>query len=387
MIRYSRHLISKADIKAVNSVLKSDFLTQGPKSILFESLLSKKFKSKHTTSCNSATSALHIACLALGVKKNDIVWTSTNTFVASASCALHCGAKIDLIDINEDDQNIDVGLLENKLKIAKKRNKLPKVIIPVHFSGLPCDMKEIKKLSNKYKFKIIEDASHAVGAKYLNSSIGDCKYSDITVFSFHPVKILTTAEGGAALTNSNYLDSRLKLFRSHGIVKNNINFLNKKIKKESWYYECQNLGLNYRLNEIQSALGISQLKNVKNWVQYRNKLAANYCKKLKDLPIKLPFVKKGCVSSYHLFVIKVLDNKKKITRDKLFRYLAKKKIQTNVHYIPIYTHPYYKKMGFKKNEFPNSEKYIFNCLSLPMHAALKISEQNTIIKFIRKIFK
>ena len=217
MIRYSRQLISSSDIKTVNQVLKSDFLTQGPKSILFEKKLSLKFNVKYSTSCNSATSALHLACLALGVKKGDHVWTCTNSFVASASCALHCGAKIDLVDINSETYNLDVNSLSKKLKIARKKKKLPKVVIPVHFAGLPCEMKEIYKLSKKYKFKIVEDASHAVGAKYYGSKIGSCKYSDITIFSFHPVKIMTTAEGGAALTNSKELDFKLKFYRSHGI--------------------------------------------------------------------------------------------------------------------------------------------------------------------------
>lgn len=385
MIRYSRQLISPSDIKTVNQVLKSDFLTQGPKSILFEKKLSLKFDAKFSTSCNSATSALHLACLALGVKKGDYVWTCTNSFVASASCALHCGAKIDLIDINSETYNLDVNSLSKKLKIAYKKKKLPKVVIPVHFAGLPCEMKEIYKLSKKYKFKIVEDASHAVGAKYFNTKIGSCKFSDITIFSFHPVKIMTTAEGGAALTNYKDLDHKLKFYRSHGIIKSR-KFLNNR-NKANWYYECKDLGFNYRLNDIQSALGISQLKKVNKWLSYRNKLAKNYQKKLKNLPIEYFPVNKGLYSSYHLFIIKILKNKKKLTRDNLFKYLYKKNIQTNVHYIPIHTHPYYKKLGFKSKNFPNAENYIKNCLSLPMHAALKLSDQNKVINLIKKFFK
>ena len=385
MIRYSRQLISSSDIKTVNQVLKSDFLTQGPKSILFEKKLSLKFNVKYSTSCNSATSALHLACLALGVKKGDHVWTCTNSFVASASCALHCGAKIDLVDINSETYNLDVNSLSKKLKIARKKKKLPKVVIPVHFAGLPCEMKEIYKLSKKYKFKIVEDASHAVGAKYYGSKIGSCKYSDITIFSFHPVKIMTTAEGGAALTNSKELDFKLKFYRSHGITKEK-KFLNKR-NKANWYYECKNLGFNYRLNDIQSALGISQLKKINKWILYRNKLAKNYQKKLKNLPIEFFSNKKGFYSSYHLFIIKIFKNKKGLTRDNLFKYLHKKNIQTNVHYIPIHTHPFYEKLGFKRKNFPNAEQYFKSCLSLPMHAALKLSDQNKVIKLIKKFFK
>ena len=385
MIRYSRQLISFSDIKTVNQVLKSDFLTQGPKSILFEKKLSSKFNVKYSTSCNSATSALHLACLALGVKKGDHVWTCTNSFVASASCALHCGAKIDLVDINSETYNLDINSLSKKLKIAFKKKKLPKVVIPVHFAGLPCEMREIYKLSKKYKFKIVEDASHAVGAKYYGSKIGSCKFSDITIFSFHPVKIMTTAEGGAALTNSKELDFKLKFYRSHGITKER-KFLNKR-NKASWYYECKDLGFNYRLNDIQSALGISQLKKVNKWLLYRNKLAKNYQKSLKDLPIEFFLSKKGFYSSYHLFIIKILKNKKGLNRDDLFKYLHKKKIQTNVHYIPIHTHPFYRKLGFKSKNFPNAENYIKNCLSLPMHAALNLSDQNKVINQIKKFFK
>ncbi len=385
MIRYSRQLISSSDIKTVNQVLKSDFLTQGPKSILFEKKLSSKFNVKYSTSCNSATSALHLACLALGVKKGDHVWTCTNSFVASASCALHCGAKIDLVDINSETYNLDINSLLKKLKIAYKKKKLPKVLIPVHFAGLPCEMREIHKLSKKYKFKIIEDASHAVGAKYYGSKIGSCKYSDITIFSFHPVKIMTTAEGGAALTNSKELDFKLKFYRSHGITKER-KFLNKR-NKANWYYECKDLGFNYRLNDIQSALGISQLKKVNKWLLYRNKLAKNYQKKLKNLPIEFFSSKKEFYSSYHLFIIKILKNKKGLTRDNLFKYLHKKNIQTNVHYIPIHTHPFYKKLGFKSKNFPNAEHYFKNCLSLPMHVALKFSDQNKVINLIKKFFK
>ena len=345
MIPYSRQIISSIDIKEIKKVLKSDFITQGPKSELFEKKLSKNVDVNFVTTFNSGTSALHISCLALGVGKGDVVWTCTNSFVASANCALYCGAKVDFIDIDETTYNINILDLEKKLKNAKILNELPKVIIPIHFGGFPCDMKKIFKLSKKYKFKIIEDASHAIGAKYFNNKIGNCKYSDITVFSFHPVKIITTAEGGAALTNSKQLDKKLKLLRTHGITREK-KYLNKK-RKESWYYEFQELGYNYRLNEIQCALGISQLQRLNKWVSYRNEIAEIYRKKLKDLPLAMPPKQKGYYSSYHLFVIQILKNKKKIDRNKLYKLLKKRGIQTNIHYIPIHTHPYYKRKDLK----------------------------------------
>lgn len=383
MIPYSRQIISLADIKKVNEVLKSDYLTQGPKTHLFEKEIEKNIGVKHAITFNSATSALHIACLALNVGKNDFVWTCTNSFVASANCALYCGANVDLIDIDKRNYNISISELENKLKKAKKVNKLPKVVIPVHFSGVPCDMKSIFNLSKKYKFKILEDASHAIGAKYKNSKIGDCKYSDITVFSFHPVKIITTAEGGAALTNSKHLEKRLKLLRTHGITREK-KYLYKK-KKENWYYEFQDLGYNYRLNEIQSALGISQLKSLRKWVTYRNKLADIYRKNLKNLPLVLPEKNEGYYSSNHLFVIQI-KKQGKINRDFIYKTLKKKNIQTNVHYIPIHTHPFYKKKGFKNKDFPNSMRYFENCLSLPMHAGLTLKSQKKVINILKKVY-
>jgi|ETNmetMinimDraft_16_1059900.scaffolds.fasta_scaffold12616_2 UDP-4-amino-4,6-dideoxy-N-acetyl-beta-L-altrosamine transaminase len=384
MISYSRQIINSEDIRKVKEVLKSDFLTQGPKSRLFEKKLSKNVGAKFATTFNSGTSALHISCLSLGVGKGDLVWTCTNSFVASANCALYCGANVDFVDIDKSSYNISISDLEKKLKISKTLSKLPKVIIPVHFGGFPCDMKSIFELSKKYKFKIIEDASHALGAKYYNNKIGDCKYSDITVFSFHPIKIITTAEGGAALTNSSYLDNKLKLLRTHGITRQKKYLVNK--KKESWYYEFQELGYNYRLNEIQSALGLSQLERLNKWVGYRNQLADIYTKELKNLPLIVPKVKKGYYSSYHLFVIRVLNNKRKISRDFLYKLLKNNGIESNVHYIPIHSHPYYKKKGFKNKNFPNAIKYFKTCLSLPMHAGLTKKNQKTVINFLKKVY-
>jgi UDP-4-amino-4,6-dideoxy-N-acetyl-beta-L-altrosamine transaminase len=382
MIPYSRQIITKKDKKKVNLVLGSHFITQGKLLEKFEKSLASRADAKYATGFNSATSALHISCLALGVKKNDIVWTCTNSFVASANCALYCGAKIDLIDINNNDFNINIDDLEKKLLKAKRKGKLPKVLIPVHFGGRPCDMGKIFKLSKKYKFKIIEDASHALGAKYKGKKIGSCKFSDITVFSFHPVKIITTVEGGAALSNSKQLDQKLKLLRNHGIIRDK-RYLKKK-RMPLWYYEFQELGFNYRLNEIQAALGISQLEKLNKWVSYRNQLADIYREKLKNLPIYIPPKKRSYYSSYHLFVIIIKKNKKNLSRDDVFNLLKKNNIQSNVHYIPIHTQPFYKKLGFKNKNYPEMTKYFNRCLSLPMYAGLTRKKQNKVINILRR---
>ena len=384
MIPYSRQLIDTKDIKSVIKTLKSDFLTQGKNLLKFENKISNKFQSKYSICFNSATSALHISCLALGVTKGDIVWTCTNSFVASSNCALYCGATVDLVDMDERNFNINISELEKKLILAKKKNKLPKLVIPVHFAGLPCDMKKIHSLSIKYKFKILEDASHAVGAKYYNEKIGNCKYSDIAVFSFHPVKIITTAEGGAALTNNKNLKDKLALYRNHGITREKKYLENKNFPK--WYYEHIGLGYNYRLNEIQSALGIVQLSKLEKWIKYRQKIFLNYAEGLKNLPIILPLNYKNYKSSNHLYIIQLLDKSGNL-RNKLYNYLKSSMIEANVHYIPIHTHPYYRKLGFQKKNFPNANLYYKRCLSLPMYAGLKQSQQQEVIKKINKFFK
>ena len=384
MIPYSRQLIGSSEVKAVVKTLKSNFLTQGSNLKKFENTLSKKFSSKYSVGFNSATSALHISCMALGVKKGDVVWTCTNSFVASSNCALYCGAKVELIDIDQETFNISLTELENKLIYAKRKNRLPKLVIPVHFAGLPCDMKKIYDLSQKYGFKILEDASHAVGAKYFDEKIGNCKYSDITVFSFHPVKIITTAEGGAALTNNAKLNEKLILYRNHGITRNKKFLKNKKFPK--WYYEHIGLGFNYRLNEIQSVLGIIQLSKLGQWIKKRQKIFTKYTEELRNLPIILPKKFKNLVSSNHLYVIQTQERSGK-ERDKLYNFLIKNKVEPNVHYIPIHTHPFYKKLGFKYNKFPNANLYYKRCLSIPLYAGLKDSDQDKIIHLIKKFFK
>ena len=383
VINYSKQLISESDINSVSRTLRSDFLTTGPKIKVFEDLIKKKVKSKYSIVVNSATSALHISCLALGLTKNDYLWTSSNSFVASANCALYCNAKIDLVDINLENYNIDVSILEKKLKKAKKQKRLPKIIIPIAFAGYSSDMKKIYQLSKKYKFKIIEDASHALGGKYKNNMVGSNKYSDLTVFSFHPVKMITTGEGGAITTNNNNLAKKLYALRSHGIEKN----LTKKQKKNTpWLFNQNFLGFNYRMTDIQASLGISQIKKLNFFIKKRNQIAKIYDKELKYLPLKLPKIKKNVLSSFHLYVVLVKKNQKKISRNKLYFLLKKKGILTTVHYIPIYKHPYYKKMNFNMSNFKNNEEYFKNAISIPIYPGIKKKNIFKVINTLKKIF-
>lgn len=383
MIPYAKQDIIKKDIKAVQKVLKSNWLTQGPCVDKFEKDVKNFCNAKYGISVNSATSALHISCLALGVGQNDIVWTSPNSFVASSNCALYCGAKVDFVDINPVNYNICISALKKKLSQAKKKDKLPKIVIPVHFAGQPCNMIEIYKLSKIYKFKIIEDASHALGASYKNKGkkykIGSCAHSDIAVFSFHPVKIITTGEGGMAVTNNQNLSKRLKVLRTSGITKDQTQMKFK--SKNPWYYEQISLGYNYRMNDIQATLGSEQLKRAKIYVKKRNKIAKNYNLALKNLPIKTPEVLKENYSAFHLYVI-LLD--KYLNHKKIFKNLRKKGIFVNLHYIPIHTHPYYQSIGFKWGDFPEAENYYSRAISLPMYPGLKINEQRIVIKTLKK---
>ena len=384
ILPYSRQKIDNKDIKEVTKVLKSNFLTQGNKVPEFEKKLVKKLKSKYAVASNSGTSALHIACLSLNLKKDDLVWTSANSFVASINCAKYLGTKVDFLDIDKDTYNISINKLEKKLIKAKENKKLPKLIVVVHFAGLPCDLKKIHKLSKIYKFKIIEDASHAMGAKYFDSLIGSCKYSDITVFSFHPVKIITSGEGGMCLTNNKILKDRMLLFRSHGITNENKKFFIKK-NNQPWYYEQQTLGYNYRMSDIHAALGISQFKKLKNFVRQRNKIAQNYYKLLKDLPLILPKKIKGYTSTFHLFVIRIDYENTKKSYKQIFNYLRKNKIWVNLHYLPIYNHPFYKKLVLKKKEFKNMEDYYKSAISIPIYPGLSFSDQIYVKNKLKKI--
>ena len=382
MTPYSRQYLFPKDIKEVVKVLKSKYLTQGPQIEKFEKKLSKKTKSKYAVVTNSATSALHLACIALGLKKNDYLWTVPITFIASANCGVYCGAKIDLVDINKDTFNIDIKVLEQKLQQAKKKNKLPKILIPVHLGGNPCDLEKINSLAKKYKFKVIEDASHAFGSRYKNSIIGDCRYSDAVVFSFHPVKPITSGEGGAVMSNNYKIYKKIKMLREHGIVREKNLFKNKKQIKP-WYFEQQYLGFNYRLSDINAALGSSQVDHLNKFLKKRNNIAEIYYKKLTD---KIEFQKNhpNTLSARHLFIIKV---QKKIHED-FFNFLRSKGLFVQLHYIPIYRHPYYKKkFKFNIKKFPNSENYYSTTFSIPIYFSLDKKKQFKIVNLINSFFK
>ena len=377
-INYSKHNISKKDITSVIKVLKSDFLTQGPTVKFFEKKIKKIVSAKYAFAVNSATSGLHVACMSIGISKNDVVWTSPNSFVASSNCALYCGAKIDFVDIDLKNYSLCPTKLENKLKSTKKKF-LPKAIVLVHFAGYATNLERIKRLSKKYNFKIIEDASHALGGKYKNSYIGNCQFSDVCVFSFHPVKSITTGEGGLITTNSKKISAKINLFRNHGINRDKKFLLNKTLKIN--HYEQIELGFNYRMSDIAAALGISQANRLKKFTHKRISVAKFYDKELINLPIQKPIFSKD--SSWHLYVILLKNNS---IRKKLFEFLKKRKINCQIHYIPIHIHPYYKKIGFKKKDFPNSVEYYERCLSLPIFFDLKFSAQKKIISLIKKFF-
>ena len=378
MIRYSTQYIDDDDVKAVVKALRSDFLTQGPCIERFEEVVAKYVESKFAISVNSATSALHLACLALGVGKKSLVWTSPNSFVASSNCALYCGAKVDFVDIDPETYNMSLEALEKKLKSSRKK---PDVVIVVHFAGQSCDMKKIAALSKKYKFKIIEDASHALGGEYNGRKIGSCEFSSIAVLSFHPVKMITTAEGGMLTTNDLKLDRMMRELRSHGLVRKAE--LLKHKSHGPWYYEQQSLGYNYRMTEIQAALGISQMNKLDLFVKRRREIAHVYARELEGLPLQLPKEIDGSSMSYHLYVIRLKKHANE--RAKIFKTLMDRGIGVQVHYIPIYRQPYYAKMGFSPKSFPNMEKYYKEALSIPDHVKLSEKDQHFVIDTIRKI--
>ena len=382
MIPYGRQDINQADIDAVVDVLRSDFLTQGPAVPAFEDAIASYCGAKHTIAVNSATSALHIACLALGVGKNDRVWTTPITFVASANCALYCGATIDFVDIDPCTYNMSVVCLEKKLAAAEKAGTLPKVVIPVHLCGQSCDMSLFHTLSQQYGFKIIEDASHAIGGKYQGEPIGNCRYSDITVFSFHPVKIITTAEGGMALTNDAELANRMALLRSHGITRDLAQMTHE--ADGPWYYQQIDLGFNYRMTELQAALGVSQLKRLDDYVSRRHALAKRYDERLADLPLSLPWQSPDGYSGLHLYVIRLQLDHIHQTHREVFESLRDQGIGVNLHYIPVHTQPWFQRMGFKAGDFPEAERYYAEAISLPMYPTLCEVEQDQVIEAVKK---
>ena len=380
MIPYSKQFISKEDIKNVNKVLQSKFLTQGKVIQDFEKKISRFVNSKFAVAVSSASAALHLSCLALNLRKGKTLWTVPNTFVESATCALHCGAKVDFVDIDENTSNLCIKKLKRKLEISKKNNCLPDILIPVHFAGQPTNQKEIFALSKKYRFKIIEDASHSLGSRHLEEKVGSCRWSDLTVFSFHPVKPITTAEGGIITTNNKKLFNKLIELRNLGISRDY-----KKLKvKSKWYYELKSLGFNYRMNEIQASLGISQLKRINNFNKFRNKIAKIYFKNLKETSLLLPKIEETNYSSFHLFVVKF---KKKMNYDKIYKKLINKKIGVNLHYLPVHLHPLFKKMGFRKGNFPISEKHAQRAFSIPIFYNMKNIDIMRVVRVLREIFK
>lgn len=385
MIRYGQQDITQADIDAVVSVLKSVNLTQGPNIPQFEQSVMDHTGAKHAVAVNSATSALHIACLALGLGEGDWLWTTPNTFVASANCALYCGARVDFVDIDPRTYNLCPQKLEAKLIEAEKTGRLPKVVVPVHLAGQPCDMAAIHALGQKYGFKIIEDASHAIGGKYKGEPIGNGRYSDITVFSFHPVKIITTAEGGMALTNDDELATRLGLLRSHGITRDPA--LMTEPMHGPWYYQQVALGYNYRMTDIQAALGVSQMTRLDQYVAKRHEIARRYDQLLANLPITLPWQHPDSYSAYHLYVIRLQLDKIHVSHCQVFEALRAKDIMVNLHYIPVHTQPYYQQMGFKQGDYPEAEQYYREAISIPMHPTLTAEEQDFVVSSLKEAMR
>ena len=377
VIPYARQSISKQDIDAVTEVLQSDYLTQGPVVPAFEEAVANLVGAKYAIAGNSATSMLHVACLALGVTDGDLVWTSPISFVASANCALYCGAEIDFVDVDSETFNMSPTALATKLEKAHKSNKLPKVIIPVHMGGQSCDMKSIGLLAKQYGIKVIEDASHAIGGSYDSRSIGNCAHSDITIFSFHPVKIITSGEGGMATTQDESLAHKLRMLRSHGITRNEIEF--EFANDGPWYYEQQELGLNYRLTDIAAALGLSQLQRIDVFINQRNRIAARYDDAFASTQVALPHINSDCISAFHLYIARYDFEKSDVTRIQLFQDMKDSGVLLNLHYIPIYRQPYYSKMGFDPKMFPNTERYYKQAFSVPMYADLTEADQNMVI--------
>lgn len=373
MIPYGRQDITQADLDAVQEVLASDFLTQGPKVPAFEQSLATHVGAAHAVAVNSATSALHIACVALGLGKGDILWTSPITFVASANCALYCGAEIDFVDIEPDTFNMSVSALADKLVQADSSGRLPKIVVPVAMCGQSCDMAGIRALADQYGFKIIEDASHAIGARYKNMFMGCGAYADITVFSFHPVKIITTAEGGMAVTQNAELAVRMERLRSHGITRDPASMSH--VADGPWYYQQIDLGFNYRMTELQAALGISQMTRLDSYVAARAKRALAYDQLLEDLPLDLPKQLADTASSWHLYVIRVQDVARRLA---LFEALRADGIGVNVHYIPVHTQPYYTALGFRQGQFQAAEDYYARAISIPLYAAMDDGQQRAV---------
>ena len=381
-IPYGRQDITQSDIDAVVAVLQSDFLTQGPVVPQFEKKVAIHCGAAHALAVNSATSALHIACLALGLGSADWLWTSPITFVASANCGLYCGARVDFVDIDPFTYNLCPVALERKLVAAKQMGRLPKVVVAVHLCGQPSNMQAIQRLAKEYSFNIIEDASHAIGGRYQDEPIGNCRYSDITVFSFHPVKIITTAEGGMALTNSADLANKMALFRSHGITRDPAQMTHD--ADGPWYYQQIELGYNYRMTELQAALGVSQMERLVQYVARRHQLARRYDELLASLPVTTPWQHSDSYSGLHLYPIRLQLNNIEKSHLQVFDSLREQGIGVNLHYIPVHTQPYFQRMGFKKGDFPDAERYYAEAISLPLFSAMADSDQDEVVAAVQR---
>jgi UDP-4-amino-4,6-dideoxy-N-acetyl-beta-L-altrosamine transaminase len=382
MIPYGRQEITQRDVDAVVEVLRSDFLTQGPAVPRFEHAVATYCGAAHGLAVNSATSALHIACLALGVGPGDWVWTSPITFLASANCALYCGGTVDFVDIDPRTYNLCPAALEKKLIAAEKNGRLPKVVVPVHLTGQPCDMRAVHALGQRFGFKIIEDASHAIGGKYLGEPVGNCRHSDITVFSFHPVKIITTAEGGMAMTNDAGLAGKMALFRSHGMTRDPAQMTHE--PDGPWYYQQIELGYNYRMTELQGALGLSQMERLEPYVSRRHEIARRYDRLLAEIPVTVPWQHPDGYSGLHLYVVRLQTDKTRSSHKQVFAALRSAGIGVNLHYIPVHTQPYYQAMGFEAGDFPEAQRYYAEAISLPMFSALTESQQDAVVAALRR---
>ena len=385
MINYGCQDITQADIDSVIACLQSDYLTQGPQVAMFEQSVANHTGAQFAVAVSNATAALHLACLALDLGSGDWLWTTPNTFVASANCALYCGAHVDFVDVDSRTYNLCPVKLEEKLIAAEKKGKLPKIVVPVHLTGQPCNMVAIHALGKKYGFKIIEDASHAIGGKYKGEPIGNGCYSDITVLSFHPVKIITTAEGGMALTNSAELASRIGLLRSHGITRDPA--LMTEPLHGPWYYQQIELGFNYRMTDMQASLGVSQMTRLTKYVKRRHEIAYRYNELLADLPLTLPWQHPESYSAYHLYVVRLQLDKISATHRHVFESMRAKNIMVNLHYIPVHIQPFYKKMGFKEGDYPVAEQYYREAISIPMHVNLTDHEIKTVVDALILLIK
>lgn len=376
-IPYGRQSISEDDIEAVIAVMRSDYLTQGPVVPRFEELINRQCNSQFAVAVNSATSALHIACLALGVGRGDRVWTSAVTFVASANCARYCGANVDFVDIDDSTFNMSINHLKQKLEEADKTGMLPKVVIPVHLAGQSCDMESIHHLSKKYGFRILEDASHAIGATYKGRPVGSCAYSDISVFSFHPVKIITTCEGGAATTNDKELAVRMALLRSHGVTRE-IDKMHSKSNGD-WHYEQIDLGFNYRMSDLHAALGASQIMRISEFIEKRHIIANQYDSLLANQPVATPWQHPDTHSSYHLYIVRPDSVALQVSRNDIFAHMRTLGILVNLHYMPVYRHPHHANFGYKRSDYPNSERYYCEAISLPIFPGLVAEQQSEVV--------